>query len=403
MTTTYTGPIFDGDSHIIEPLDCEAWNHYLPAKFKPKWSYRWTKDPDGKFVMYAGPHRVDVTADFYSNEGKNVPPPGKLHEWLRSMKEGKENVDMRVPMTAPMTERTARLQLLDEFGVEGSLLFPGNHVGTIAYLAGDVEAMYAVNHSYNRWFSENWGFNYKNRIFATPLIALDDLEKACAEAQWAIKEGARVILMPLGAVNNLSPADPAFDRFWSILNEARVNVSFHVSEAAYMHPHMRVWGEKPLQSRYWQTAFTWMHFYGERPLVETLSSFIFYNFFARFPNIKLISVENGCEWVPQFLVKMDKCRGMAKAGYWPCGQLKERPSRIFKQNVFVVAYPEDNLKMITELAGGYEFLMMGSDWPHAEGVETPRSFVKEACASLSEAQVQGIMYENGRRFLPVAA
>jgi len=144
MTTTYTGPIFDGDSHIIEPLDCEAWNHYLPAEFKPKWSYRWSKDPDGKFVMYAGPHRVDVTADFYSNEGQNVPPPGKLHEWLRSMKEGKENVDMRVPMTAPMTKRTARLQLLDEFGVEGSLLFPGNHVGTIGYLAGDGAGGFAL-------------------------------------------------------------------------------------------------------------------------------------------------------------------------------------------------------------------------------------------------------------------
>jgi len=44
---------------------------------------------------------------------------------------------------------------------------------------------------------------------------------------------------------------------------------------------------------------------------------------------------------------------------------------------------------------------MGSDYPHAEGVPTPRDFYKEALTSLSDAHVRGIMHDNGRRLLPL--
>jgi len=50
----------------------------------------------------------------------------------------------------------------------------------------------------------------------------------------------------------------------------------------------------------------------ERLVIETLSSFIFWNFFEHFPNVKLLSAENGTEWVPAMLTRMDKCRGVAK-------------------------------------------------------------------------------------------
>jgi predicted TIM-barrel fold metal-dependent hydrolase len=127
---------------------------------------------------------------------------------------------------------------------------------------------------------------------------------------------------------------------------------------------------------------------------------VFYNFFARFPNVRLLSAENGAEWVPNTLIKMDKVRGMARNGYWPCGQLKERPSRIFKRHIGVVAYPEDDLQSIIEQCGGdADWIIMGSDYPHSEGVPAPRDFVSEACAGLTPEQVRKIMYENGKNFV----
>jgi predicted TIM-barrel fold metal-dependent hydrolase len=392
----YSGAIFDADTHFYETED--AFSRYLPAKFKKDWEFHYETQPGGNRALFIGDRKVEISDGYFSADGR-VPPPGKLHEWLRAMKQGKANVDMRVAPTADMYSLKPRLKKMDEFGVEACTLFLGEMVSCISYLDEPVAAN-EILHAYNRWMHDEWTFNYDNRVYSTPAVTLADLDLAVAEAKWLVARGVRVIVMPMGPFNGKSPADPYFDPFWSILNEAGVRVAYHVSEAIYMKDHMAVWGERVQQSRQRQSAFIWMHGYSERPVVETLSSFIFYNFFARFPNVKLCSAENGAEWVPSMLVKMDKSRGMARNSYWPCGQLEQRPSQIFKENVFVVAYPEDNVQAIIEQTGSADFLLMGSDYPHAEGVPTPQDFLTEALEGVSAADVRKIMYDNGRKFLP---
>ena len=195
-----------------------------------------------------------------------------------------------------------------------------------------------------------------------------------------------------------------FDPLWQVLNDAGVVVTFHVSEANFMHPVIREWGELPLQSRKsGQTAWQWMFAYSEIPVMMTLASFIYWNFFERFPNIKMASVENGAEWLPRFLYKMDKMRGMARSGFWPMGQLKERPSTIFKRHCFVVAYPEDDIKgIVDQLGGDAGCLLMGSDYPHAEGVARPRDFVAEGCKGIPKlAKFHGLRTDNGPDQVPI--
>jgi predicted TIM-barrel fold metal-dependent hydrolase len=395
---TYDGPIFDGDTHLYETAD--AWSRYLPAKYAKDWGYHFEVE-DGHRVLYVGPRKVEVSAGYYTPDGK-IPAPGKLHEWLRAMKEGKSEIDLRVDVTPDMREPEPRLKKMDEFNVEACLTYCGDMVATVSYL-DELEPMKAVMHAYNQWMLDQWHFNYKSRIYSAPLVSLQDVDWACQEAEWALKNGTRLFLMPMGPVNGKAPAHPDHDRFWSILNEAGARVVYHVSEAIYMKDHMAVWGERMQSSRLKQTAFMWMHGYSERPVIETLSSFVFLNFFARFPRVKLLSAENGAEWVPSMLVKMDKVRGMAKNGSWPGGQLKERPSAIFKRHIGVVAYPEDDIKSIIDACGGaHQWMLMGSDYPHSEGVERPIDFVKEGCRGLTAEQVRGVMYDNGRRFMEVA-
>ncbi len=393
----FNGPIFDSDTHFYEKPD--TWSRYLPEKFKGKYEFKFKKGDDGEFALFCGNRRVEATAG-YITEDFRVAPPGKLHEWLKAVKQGKENVDMRVNMTPDMTDRDARIKKMDEFGVEACILYLGWMNAGHAYL-DEPEAAHEIIHAYNRSLDEDWGFAYKDRIYTAPLLTLMDLERGIKEAEWAVKQGARLVVMPMGPiVHGKAPFDPYYDRFWSVLNEAGVHVSYHVGEANYMHDHMRVWGEIPMQPRMQQSAWTWMHAYSERPVIETLSAAIFYNFFERFPNVRLISAENGAEWVPDMLIKMDKVRGMSRNGFWPCGQLKERPSKIFQRHVGVVAYPEDDLKSIVDRTGSADFLLMGSDYPHAEGVPAPADFYTEACQDLTPEQTRAIMYDNGRRMFP---
>lgn len=264
----------------------------------------------------------------------------------------------------------------------------------------DVTDRSVLLHAFNEFLHEDWGFNYRDRLYSTPMIALDDLDAAVREADWVIERGARVIVMPCQPAAGRSPADPYFDPFWSRLNEAKVVVAFHISESAGTHSLLRAWNEKVTPARHSASAWFWMNAYGEAPLVHTLSSMIFYNLFARFPNLRILSVENGAEWVPHFVKKLDKSRGMAKGGYWPCGRLSERPSVIFREHVGVVPYPEDDLAEIIDVVGP-DTLCMGTDYPHPEGVATAQDFVDVAMPGINDAETQRkLLYANGRRFIP---
>jgi predicted TIM-barrel fold metal-dependent hydrolase len=394
----YDGPIFDADTHLYEAED--AFRRHLPPDLQKEWGFHYEIEGPSR-ILYIGHRKVEVSAGYYTADGK-VPAPGKLHEWLRAMAQGKAEVDMRVAKTPDMLSAAPRIQKMNEFGVEKAFIYCGDMVSGVSYL-DDPPAAARILHAYNQWMLDDWQFTYQDRLFSAPVITLHDLDWACKEAKWAVENNARLILMPMGPANNRAPAHPDHDRFWSILNEAHVRVVYHVSEAIYLKDHMAVWGERMQSSRLKQTAFVWMHGYSERPVIETLSSFLFWNFFERFPNIKLLSAENGAEWVPAMLRKMDKVRGIAKNGHWPSGQLKERPSRIFKRHIGVVAYPEDDLAQIIEQCDGdASWILMGSDYPHSEGVPEPRDFMKEACEGLTAEQVRMVMYDNALRFMKPA-
>jgi predicted TIM-barrel fold metal-dependent hydrolase len=97
---------------------------------------------------------------------------------------------------------------------------------------------------------------------------------------------------------------------------------------------------------------------------------------------------------------MDKMRGMARAGFWSHGQMKERPSAVWNRHCFSVAYPEDNVKKIIDELGSTDSILMGSDYPHPEGVAAPRDFVEESLGGLTVQEAQKVMYSNGRRMMP---
>lgn len=395
----YTGPIFDGDTHIYEQAD--AYSRYLPEKYRKKLEVRHVVE-DGKYPLYVGPWKIPPGEDAMRLiDGKvKIPAPGMLHVWLKRLHEGGAEMDW-VEMPPEALHRDARLKWMDEHNVEACSMFPGE-MNTVPAFVEDREGLLALISAYNRWFGEEWGFNYKNRIFATAMLSFEDKEWAKREIDTLLKQGLRTIALPPGPFQNRSPADPYFDELWAPLNEAGVVVQYHIGEAKYMHTLQALWGDvQASQSRVGQTAWMWLNAYGEPVMWHVLSSYIYLNFFKRFPNIKIISSENGAEFVPYFLRRMDKMRGMARQGYWPCGQLDERPSKIFMRNIKVVAFPEDDLQNLIDATGSADWLMAGSDFPHTEGTTTPAAFMRDQKRALSESDTRKVMYENGRAMLGV--
>ena len=171
-------------------------------------------------------------------------------------------------------------------------------------------------------------------------------------------------------------------------------VGLHIGESSYNELFSVQWGEQPTPPSHRQSAFQWTCFYGDRPVMDTIAALIFHNFFARFPKIRVMSIENGSLWVPYLMRAMDKMGGMGRNGPWPGGRITERPSAIFKRHVFVSPYHEEPIADLVDLIGATQVLF-GSDFPHAEGLADPRSFA-DSLPALSYDDLRRVMRENAR-------
>ncbi|OOK78643.1 putative amidohydrolase 2 [Mycobacterium kansasii] len=59
----------------------------------------------------------------------------------------------------------------------------------------DPEMTHDVIHALNQWMYETWSFNYRDRIFATPVITLPIVDRALEELEWCLERGARTVLV----------------------------------------------------------------------------------------------------------------------------------------------------------------------------------------------------------------
>ena len=171
-------------------------------------------------------------------------------------------------------------------------------------------------------------------------------------------------------------------------------IALHIMPNWYFDTFAKDWGQSPNPASWSMSAWGWMNLYGERPVVDTISSLIYDNLFGRYPNLGVVIAEHGASWLPHTLDHLDKSRGMGRNGPWVGGQLKERPSAIFKRHVRVAPYAEDNVPRIIELLGGDDScLVFGSDVPHAEGVTRPSEF-EATMAGMSDDARRRVMRTN---------
>jgi len=261
----------------------------------------------------------------------------------------------------------------------------------------DPDQLYANLHAFNEWLDEDWGFAWRGRIYATPLLSLRDRERALAELDWALAKGARVVALRPGPAFGRSPADPYFDPFWARVNEAGTCVAFHIAESGYNEMMSVQFGEQPNPSSHKQSAFQWSCFYGDRPIMDTLAALVFGNLFGRFPNVRIASVENGSLFVPYLMAVMDKMGGMGRNGPWPGGRIQEKPSAILRRHLFVSPYHEEDVPALARTIGASQVLF-GSDFPHPEGLAEPADFA-EAIAELSPADQRLILHDNAMRLV----
>jgi predicted TIM-barrel fold metal-dependent hydrolase len=109
----------------------------------------------------------------------------------------------------------------------------------------------------------------------------------------------------------------------------------------------------------------------------------------------VLPVENGSMWVAPLLELLTRSYSMNPRLF------EEEPVGVFKRNVWVHPFHEDDPMDIVRLIGA-DRVLFGSDYPHPEGLEQPRSYI-DRLKDLPHADIARIMGGNLAEVMRFAA
>jgi predicted TIM-barrel fold metal-dependent hydrolase len=343
--------VHDADSHLMEFPD--SLDEFLEARFRARYDAlpKLKKHPrDAAYVAQARAKQDDPL--FRNTAGENI-LLRKNYEALGSFK------------------REDRPRALDELGFASQLIFTTWCLGNFDLdQSGDVGLCYAVAHAHNRMMSAFCSVD--RRFLGTAYVPLVSFEAALATAGEAIKLGCKALLIPSRCPPGISPSHVGFEPLWSLAQEARLPILFHVG------------GEEKLPADYFNNGlprvkdfhggeenFTSLSFMPIPHSVQiTLAALIIDGVLDRHPRLKFGAIELGASWVPSWMRFMDSAASAFIKNEPRLQKLSLKPSEFVRRQVRVTPYPHEDAGWIIANSGE-EVCLFSSDYPHVEGGRNP--------------------------------
>ncbi len=281
----------------------------------------------------------------------------------------------------------ARLASLDEFGLDAAVLFPNYGLLWEQRLASDREAQRANARAYNRFTADVCG-DGRGRLFGVAHVLLHDPAWAVEEIRRVRSQGIRLAMVAPAPVDGKPLSHRDFDPVWAAFSDEGVSPVFHVSEfESPLHPAWRG-GEPEEGERLFDSIFLYL-----APAVA-LADLILNGVLERFPAMRVGVVELTASWVPHFLLHIDGASDFYALRHGePYRALGGRPSQYFLRQVRVAALPYELPNRLVPKVGDDTY-MIGSDWPHAEGVADPMAAAERAVTGLTDAARTKILGAN---------
>lgn len=361
--------LIDADGHYYEPDDC--FSRHIESKFADR-TIGVKRGDDGLGRIFLRGQRTFMSV----MPGDYASAPGALQGlFVGGVADGFTHREVVTTKDRPeFADRKARLAVLDEQGVDATLMLPTVGVAVEYDLRDDVDLTYASLRAFNRWLEEDWGYGSDGRLFGVPMLSLLDVDRAVTEVHRVIEAGARMVHLCPGPIGGRSPADPIFDPFWDTVAEAGIPVVLHVSNSGYQHFYGTHWSENPENPSHMQSPLQWALCNTERPVVDTLIALTLHNLFGRHPKVKIVSIENGSSWLRPLFKTIDKAAALGRRGPMIGGPLPPRPSEALAEHLWVCPFPEDDVHDLIDALGA-DHVLFGSDYPHPEGLRDPRDYL----------------------------
>ena len=248
----------------------------------------------------------------------------------------------------------ARLEDMDTDGVYAEVLYFG---GPVTNLVKDPELRGFIVRRYNDWMLE-LSKAAPTRLVGLAHIPLLDINEGMNELRRVAKLGLRGFHIDPFPDERGGKAlwDPAYEPFWSLVEETGMPMSFHIVGPRKANVRETFMNPTPgIKETFIAIA--------PLSIVEVVSTLTFTGILERHPKLNYVLVECGIGWIPYFLERMDQT--FNKHRFWTKSVIKEKPSHYW--------YRQGYATFITDLAGiaerhraGIDNIMWSTDYPHSD-------------------------------------
>jgi predicted TIM-barrel fold metal-dependent hydrolase len=363
------------DSHVNEPQ--KLWSERLDKKFRDQ-APKVNTTADGKLVFIApGIPPASVAQGF----GK-----GLSGEALRELL-GKGYEAANPGGWDP----AARLKDQDVDGVKLEVLY--TTLGMRLFAMPDKDLQRDCFRVFNDWMAEFCSYAPK-RLKGLALISTDDLALGIKELERCAKLGLCGAMIPIIPSEDRPYSGSEYDPLWQAASELNIPLSLHSSTGQRRDSQVELdpatGGVKGRNSSSLEIRVV-----RTRDIQQSLASLIFGGVFKKFPQLKIVSVENGAGWIAHYMNHLDHL--FWKFPWNVTVEGLEKPSYYMRRNIFAT-FQEDPAAAATCHLYGEDNFMWASDYPHADSTwPYSRKVIARDFGELPAEVTHKIVYENAAR------
>jgi len=212
----------------------------------------------------------------------------------------------------------------------------------------------------NNWLAANWlegEANRHGRFFGSIQVSSLDAEAAVREVEkWA---GHPAFIQSYMLADSFVPfGHPQFEPLLKASAKHDLPLATHL----YRHSGIRSMTPVGFPSYHVEVLPNWIFTY-----ICHVTSTVFEGIFERYPNLKFVAVEGGCEWVGPLLWRLDKQWEQLRSEVPQCTR---RPSEIIAEHVRFATQPlceptgKNDLVRFLEWGRADKTIVYSSDYPH---------------------------------------
>ena len=354
---------FDADNHYYEALD--AFTRHIEPEFAKR-TMQWATINGRQRLLVGGKINRFIPNPTFDPVSK----PGALDEYFRGRNTAGAGIRDLFgeldPISPAYRDRDARLEVMDAQHLQGAFFFPTLGVGMEQSLIDDPPALMAAFRAFNRWLRRGLGL----RLQGAHLRRTVHHPGRRGQRGGRARAGPRprrpgrahpgrarssprpaATARPIRSTTRSGPGSTRPASPWPCTAATRPTAS--TSRPGASPPRWR----PSARTRCAACCPTTRSTTRSRPCWPTSSS-------HRFPNLRVATIELGSDWAVHLFQKLKKSFGQAPHAY------PEDPRDTFRRHVWVSPYYEDELGGLKDMIGA-DHILMGSDWPHAEGLADP--------------------------------